>query len=230
VLASIIIPTFNQRPEYLEAAINSALGQTVPCDVILVDDGSQTPIACEHPHVRLVTHERNRGVAAALNSGIAAMQTEWFCWLPSDDVFAPRKVEVQLTALGESGLHASFHQYYNFSSAPSDSGAASLPWDWSSHLKQRRQLGVGCGINGLTVMIHRSVFAAVGTFDESYHYGQDWEMWCRIVNAFEWHAMLDVLAYRRACGENLTAKIERDVEMRRVRDAEDARIRKAYGL
>jgi teichuronic acid biosynthesis glycosyltransferase TuaG len=230
VLASVIIPTFDQKPEYLRDAINSALAQTAPVEIIVVDDGSSRPLDCDHPQVRLITHERNRGVAAALNTGIAAMRTDWFCWLPSDDVFAPRKVELQRQALNNSGLHAAFHQYYTFATTPANPHGQSVAWDWSSHLKQRRQLGVGCAINGLTTMIHRSVFERVGIFDESYRYGQDWEMWCRIVYTYEWHAMDDVLAYRRSDGTNLTARINADPVMRSVRDDEDERIRKRYGL
>jgi glycosyltransferase involved in cell wall biosynthesis len=230
VLASIIVPTFNQKPEYLQQALTSAVRQTVPVEIIVVDDGSDALLDCTHPAIRVIRHDRNRGVSAALNTGIAAMQTDWFCWLPSDDVFAPYKVERQRLALIESGLHASFHQYYTFTDDVAQAGGQSLHWDWGSHLKQRRQLGVGCAINGLTAMVHRSVFARVGTFDESYLYGQDWEMWARIAHTFEWLPMLDVLAYRRMSTENLTARIAGDAELRRIRDEEDERIRKRYGL
>jgi glycosyltransferase involved in cell wall biosynthesis len=228
--ASVIIPAYNQRPEFLGAAINSALSQTVPVEIIVVDDGSDHGIDSEHPQVRVVSHPRNRGISAALNTGIAAMTTDWFCWLPSDDLYRPEKVEMQRAAMTVTGSFASFHQYYVFSQEPGQPQGVSARWDWSSQLKQRRQLGVGCAINGLTTMIHRSVFEAVGAFDESYRYGQDWEMWARIAYTYEWLPMTDVLAARRQSGENLTAVIEGNAEMRAVRDAEDERIRKRYGV
>lgn len=204
--------------------------QTVPVEVILVDDGSADILDCTHPAIKVIRHSENRGIAAALNTGIEAMTTEWFCWLPSDDLFAPHKVERQRASLADSGLFASFHQYYTFATDPTQPDGQSQAWDWTSHLKQRRQLGVGCAINGLTAMIHRSVFDRVGLFDPSFLYGQDWEMWARIAFTYEWHAMTDVLAYRRRNGENLTAAIEADASRRSVRDAEDARVRKLYGL
>ena len=40
-LVSIIIPCYNKKP-YVAAAIQSALNQTYPCDVIVVDDGIAT--------------------------------------------------------------------------------------------------------------------------------------------------------------------------------------------
>lgn len=43
-IASVIIPTFDQEPQFLLAAVKSALAQTVPCEVIVVDDGSRVPV------------------------------------------------------------------------------------------------------------------------------------------------------------------------------------------
>jgi len=229
VFASIIIPTYNQRPDWLSAALGSALAQTVGCEVIVVDDGSETPVLTDVANVTVIRHGQNRGVSAALNTGIRAMSGEVFCWLPSDDLFAPRKVEVQFQTLRESGRKASFHQYYTFKDDATKPDSLSGEWDWSSHRRQRRQLGVGCAVNGLTVMLHRDVFDKVGVFDESYHYGQDWEFWCRVTREFEWLPMLDVLAYRRESGANLTAVIAGDEERKRVRDGEDERIRAQYG-
>lgn len=228
--ASIVIPTYNQRAEFLEAAVTSALQQTAPCEVLIVDDGSSTPVETSDPRVRVIRHSHNQGVAAALNSGIAAMQTDWFAWLPSDDLYAPRKIEIQRAAMIEAGSLAGFHQYYTFQTNASQPLGQSIAWDWSSQLKQRRQLGVGCAINGLTVMLHRDVFRVCGDFDTSYRYGQDWEAWARIALTYEWLGMDAVLAYRRQSGENLTATIARDPELRAVRDAEDARIAKRYGI
>lgn len=224
-VASVVIPTYNQRQWSLDAAVDSVRTQTVPVELIVVDDGSDPPASGA-----TIRHERNRGIAAALNTGIAAMATEWFCWLSSDDLFSPAKVEVQLNALLASGRRASFHRYYLWSNplpTLSEEPLASAWLDMSSHKRQRQQLGTGCAINGSTVMIHRSVFDDVGLFDESYKYGQDWEMWCRIATVCEWLPINEFLGYRFA-GGNLTERIAADAEMRAVRDAEDGRIKSTY--
>lgn len=220
--ASIVIPTFNQRTEWLSDAVKSAREQTTQVEVIVVDDGSSDPIPGA-----TVRHGVNRGISAALNSGIRAMSTDWFCWLSSDDLVAPDKVAVQLDETKAAGKLCSFHRYYVFGLEP----GASVSWVHMNgrHKKQRQALGTGCLINGSTVMIHRSVFEDVGLFDESYRYGQDWEMWARIAQKYEWHFIDKFLGARRQ-GGNLTARIERDAELRAVRDAEDERIRKQYGV
>jgi glycosyltransferase involved in cell wall biosynthesis len=97
-VASIVIPTYNQRPQYLAEAVNSALGQTVPnVEVIVVDDGSDEPPFADRDlkpeNLQIIRHETNRGIAAALNTGIRASSAPWVCWLSSDaQGFVPRLV------------------------------------------------------------------------------------------------------------------------------------------
>lgn len=228
--ASIILTTRDERPEWLAQALTSALDQTVPIEVILVDDGSVASFDVSGPCVRMVRHEESKGIAAALNAGVREARTDWVCWLPSDDIFYPTKVQDQLSALEHLGAYASFHMYHAFHLKPEHPHAVSAHWDWRSQLLQQRQLGVGCAINGLTVMLHKQVFDKVGGFDESYQYAQDWEYWCRVTQTYEWLPMRDVLAARRQSGENLTARIEMDPVLKAIRDEEDQRVRRQYGL
>jgi glycosyltransferase involved in cell wall biosynthesis len=217
---SVVVPTYNQRPVYLAGAVESVKAQTEPAELIVVDDGSDEPT----PYTTH-RHEQNRGISAALNTGIRAMTTDWFCWLSSDDMFAPEKVEMQRRDLEQAGSLCGFTRYYVFE----DGGIprASKAPIWPNHKRQRQELGQGCLINGSTVMIHRSVFDDVGLFDESFKYGQDWEMWCRIVQKYEWRLLDCFLGFRRS-GGNLTERINSDEAMRAVRDAEDRRILDMY--
>lgn len=73
----VVMPVYNQRPEYLREAVNSILGQTYKnLTLIIVDDGSDSPATLEalkeldHPQIVLHKLENNSGVANALNQGI----------------------------------------------------------------------------------------------------------------------------------------------------------------
>ena len=230
-VASVVIPTFNQDPRYLRAAILSAAYQTLPVEVIVVDDGSTEPVATEGwpDNVRVVRQE-NRGVAGALNRGIVEMRTDWFCWLSSDDLLMDRKVEVQLAALAHSRMKASFHRWQLVSSDPHAGGWATYSdlRHWGSIPEQMRHLSQFCAINGSTVMLHRDVFAVVGTFPEEMRYGQDWEFWCRAGEKFLWLPIDDILGSRREPDANLTTQIAEDPAKREIRDAEDRAIRARY--
>jgi glycosyltransferase involved in cell wall biosynthesis len=98
---TIIVTAWN-REGSVAAAIDSALGQTVPeVDVIVVDDGSTdgTPAVlaryASEPRVRTIRHAQNRGVTAAKNSGLAALEERAaaFCFLDSDDTLLPGAIE-----------------------------------------------------------------------------------------------------------------------------------------
>ena len=259
-VASVVIPTFNQTPRLLKAAVFSALAQTVLAEVIVVDDGTTDyylwpaegepegwispekgtllgrPVLRLPAGVRVLAHQtergfpQNRGISAALNTGIAAMKTDLFCWLSSDDLFDPQKIELQAAAMDQAGSKCSFHGYLVLHSADGRSLYAVLP-EWRSLREQQESLARGCEINGSTVMIRRSVFAELGVFDESFRYGQDYEMWARIGQRHPWQRIDKILGTRRE-GGNLTAAIEAEVEgseRRARRDEEDRLIRAAYG-
>lgn len=223
---SIVIPTYNQRPAYLFSAMQSALNQSVECEVIVVDDGSD-----EKPWsttAEIISHEENRGIAAALNTGIKTMTGDWFCWLPSDDIFAHDKVERQHAAMVTSNHRVSYHRYYSSSRLDASPESISIDHRVESWKHQRQRLATGCVINGLTVMIHRSVFDDVGLFDESYRLAQDWEMWCRISRKYHWLYMPEPLATRRT-GGNLTESVAKDAELTALLHAENARVKAEYG-
>lgn len=91
---TIIIPSYNQQ-EYLPDAIESALDQTVNCQVIVVDDGStdeSLKIAKKYP-VRVIS-QVNKGLASARNTGILNARDEWILPLDADDILKPNCVEV----------------------------------------------------------------------------------------------------------------------------------------
>lgn len=99
---SVVIPCFN-RASRIEAAINSALDQSLPPhEIIVVDDGSTDESASVAeslgPAVRVIRTE-NRGPSAARNLGIDEAQGDWIAFLDADDVWHPEKMTLQAQAL-----------------------------------------------------------------------------------------------------------------------------------
>jgi glycosyltransferase involved in cell wall biosynthesis len=103
---SIIIPTYN-RAGLVPRAIDSALGQTfASLDVIVVDDGSTDGTSDalrrydDEPRVRVVRLDRNRGVTAAKNVGLANVSSRatYVGFLDSDDTLVPTAIETLVRA------------------------------------------------------------------------------------------------------------------------------------
>ncbi len=101
---SVVIPNYNHA-RYLETAIHAHVEQTVsPLEIIVVDDASTDGsgalverLAAAHPEVRLVRLERNCGVNAAMNRGLAEARGDYVCFSAADDIvtreFAARSLE-----------------------------------------------------------------------------------------------------------------------------------------
>lgn len=94
---SIVLPSFGQA-EYLDEAINSAIKQTVPCEVIVVDDGSTDGsliIAqdyAKHGLIKLIS-QVNKGLASARNTGIMNATGDYVFFLDADDIMRKNCIE-----------------------------------------------------------------------------------------------------------------------------------------
>lgn len=98
---SIIIPSHNYG-RYLGEAIESAINQTVPCEVIVIDDCStdnSVEIAVRYRrNVKLIQNKKNVGVAQTRNIGIEAASGDFIVCLDADDKLYPNFVEKHLAA------------------------------------------------------------------------------------------------------------------------------------
>lgn len=108
-LISIVIPVFD-RADIIDRTVNTCLAQTYGnIEVIVVDDCSRDDleqalqIFADDPRLRLVRHERNRGVSAARNSGVQAARGAVIAFLDSDDIWQPTKLERQMELIEAHG-------------------------------------------------------------------------------------------------------------------------------
>lgn len=94
-MITIGIPTYNQS-QFLAETLDSALAQTVPCEIIVVNDGSTDAtrqVLDEYEDKVTVIHQTNRGLPAARNTAIMNAAGDWFLPLDSDDILEPNCVE-----------------------------------------------------------------------------------------------------------------------------------------
>lgn len=107
---SLIIPCYNAAAT-IEKAVSSALMQTVPVRIIVIDDCSSdnsfeilTGLAARHPQLTVRRQDRNGGPGAARNAGLRLARTEWVACLDSDDFLLPGRMEKMLSHAEAAGV------------------------------------------------------------------------------------------------------------------------------
>ncbi|MBB2961778.1 glycosyltransferase [Methylobacterium sp. R2-1] len=183
-IVTILIPVYNGG-YFLTQAIESALAQTWPAiEVLVIDDGSDddghTERVCRSfgDRIRYLRRE-NGGVAAALNTGIAAMTGRYLTWLSHDDLYDPRKVEVQMKALAaQPGPCVIFGGYATMT----ENGTVLTEIETNTGYRSDQPLWaiLEGRINGCTVLLERALLERHGGFDIGMPTTQDYELWWRL--------------------------------------------------
>src|SRR5437867_1818923 len=81
---TIIIPTYNRHSGVVECALALERNRA---EIIIVDDGSDQPVALPSNAARVLRHERHRGRAAAVNTGLKAASHD-LVLVTDDDIYA----------------------------------------------------------------------------------------------------------------------------------------------
>ena len=180
-LVSVIIPTCN-RARLLHRTLESVLKQSSEnLEVIVVDDGStETVAASADPRVRVLRNPKPTGVSVARNRGIAAARGEWIAFCDDDDLWAPNKLQEQLTAAGRAGANWAYAGDVNVDDQLRvlSGGPPPEPEAVMALLPRFNPLASG----GSNVVVRSNILAEVGTFDPTLRRTEDWDLWIRIAS------------------------------------------------
>jgi glycosyltransferase involved in cell wall biosynthesis len=197
---SIIIPVYNGS-NYLKDAIDSALAQTYKnIEIVVVndgsnDDGATEKIAKSYGKAIKYYSKPNGGVASALNLGLKKMSGEYFSWLSHDDLYYQDKIEKQINYL--AGLkNKKVFLYANYSVLKEGLVTPVVHNHEMLTRKPRYSLLRGC-VNGITILVPKTIMDEMGGFDEQLRTTQDYEYWQRIEKKYDFVHMEDVLSITR---------------------------------
>jgi glycosyltransferase involved in cell wall biosynthesis len=196
-IVSVITPTYN-RAHLVGRAIRSVLDQTYEkFELIVVDDASndhteQVVRVFTDARIRYVRHDRNMGGSASRNTGIRAAEGLYIAFLDDDDEWMRTKLEKQVKRMLE--VHGSVgvidSGYEVFREGTSARIGSYTPGQGGI---SRKKILLGQMVGGITVLVKRECFAKVGLFDEELQSCQDWDMWKRISDHYDFDSVPDIL-------------------------------------
>jgi glycosyltransferase involved in cell wall biosynthesis len=230
-LISICVPAYRAE-KFLPAALESVRAQTfADWELIVTEDGSRDrtgdivrAYAASVPQqVTYNRHDKNRGLPATRNTGIAAARGSWIAFLDSDDLWKPSHL-ADLAAIAQHNecelVYAGSEIFDDATGAtlelraPSAGDIATFPASlYLQHFV----------IQPSAVLIRRDVFDKHGLISEQYPICNDMEFWLRVAaggGRFRYTGNL-TLRYRKH-GEAMSRKSAALI-------AETARICEAYG-
>lgn len=115
-LVSVIMPSWNTG-QFIAESIESVLNQTYAnWELIIVDDCSadnteDVVAAFNDPRIRFFRNENNSGAALTRNKALRKARGEWIAFLDSDDLWAPEKLEKQISFMEKNQYVFSYHEY-----------------------------------------------------------------------------------------------------------------------
>ena len=199
-LVSIVVPTRNSG-RFLNETLESVAAQTLADHEILVVDAGSTDdtlqIAGRHANVRVIP-QHSTGLSGAWNEGIAAARGELVAFLDSDDIWHPRKLELQAAYLAEHPDVELVATRMRFFLSP---GEVMPPAFDRPGLLDTDHASLLPG----NILVRTRLFGVVGVFDLSLAIAGDMDWFARIQDQrIATHVLPETLYFKRLHGGNLS--------------------------
>lgn len=212
-LVSIVIPFYNNI-EWLTQALESVIQQTYTnTEVIIVNDGSKenTSLVEIEFDSFLFFKTENRGAGAARNFGIEIANGDYICFLDSDDLWHPRKIEKQLNYMLEKKLVWS---HTNYSTFEEEDPTKILHINTLQSGYILPKMLISCPIATPCMMIKTEVLKSDSTlrFNDKFKVGEDSFFWINLAEKYFLGHLSESLTKVRLRGSNAAFDIKRQLE------------------
>lgn len=180
-----------EKPEYLDAALQSLIDQTrLPDEIVLVKDGMLTPdldvvirryvsLTEYGKRFKIVPLDKNVGLGLALNAGIRACSHELIARADSDDVSLNDRFEKQIRYLEENSdvniISANIQEYdESLTQKLSMRMVPEKDADIKKFVRRRSPF------NHMAVVYRKSVIEATGSYEHCMYF-EDYYLWCKVI-------------------------------------------------
>lgn len=193
---TVLMPAYNAR-EYIHAAITSVLAQTYTrFELLVVDDGSSDDTqavagkTCD-TRIRYIW-QPHRGVAAALNYGLAHARGKFIARLDADDMADPQRLEKQLHFLESHTDHVLVGSDASYLTENGEH-----LFDFSciayTHDEIMKKLYSYCPFIHSSVMYRKDAVTGAGGYPVHAHNFEDYLLWTRLPAFGKFHNLREKL-------------------------------------
>ena len=162
-LVSIITPCYNSE-KFLDECISSVLNQTYQnWEMLIVDDNSSdnssiliNSYSKKDERIKPLYLNDNIGAAMARNKAISKAKGKYLAFLDSDDVWLPKKLEIQTNFMKKNNYSFVFSSYSVISDDEKPNYTISVP-EKITYKRYLKNTIIGC----LTVMLDKEKFKKI---------------------------------------------------------------------
>ena len=212
---SVLMPTYNTRPEYLREAVDSVLAQTFKdFELIILDDAStecnveEVIRSYSDPRIRFEQNERNLGISESRNKLMDMARGEYLAVLDHDDVSLPERLARQveyLDAHPEVGVLGTA-----FVHIPKNRMAKSYPLE-NDQIVAHLML-TGMAVSHSSSMLRKSVIDAYDIkYQAIYSPAEDYALCCSCIGKTRFANLPEVLFHYRSYDTNTSALKQKEM-------------------
>jgi glycosyltransferase involved in cell wall biosynthesis len=238
----LLIPCYNNISG-LSASLKSIYYPVAKFEVLIVDDGSMTPISKDEllqqldseMTIRIIRLDRNQGIVQALNAGLVTLRARtdfnYIARLDAGDTCDEQRFHKQVDFLDHHPDIAILASWARFQSTDSNSG-----YDYitkTTHQDIVKEMHYKCPFIHPSVMFRKEVLDTVGVYPLTYPHAEDYAFFWIILKKYKGAVLPEKLVNIVFSDKNVSAEnYKKQLESRKkvVQEFGDQGLRKMIGM
>lgn len=206
---TVLMPVYNAE-KYLAEAIESILQQSFrDFEFLIIDDGStdrsvEIVQSYADPRIRFIQNEKNLGISATLNKGIALAAAEYIARMDADDISYPDRLAKQLAYMQ---AHPACAMVSSLVRVMTEDGEFVRVDKFESDYFYYNLTFI-CWIYHPTVMYRKSAVKEVGMY--AVLYAEDFELFWQLSRKYTFYNLPEVLLDYRVTNQSLHQVLKKE--------------------